>query len=822
MPALRPLALAAGVLMLAVGFVLHPPWTDSLAVHGETVLPWLLALALAAAALSRIARLPLAAGLLAMLGLGLLHFHGFAALTATALASLAALGLGSLLSPAPARALAFGRSRDASPSDAPWLALPIGWGLLAGGAGWLLPFPLFAQWGFIALLLGLVVLLRRRIGDQLHAVWRALASAHRDQPVALTLLTLVLLAASLPSWLPVISADDLASHLQIGWHLHTLGYYRMDVGSQVWSTAPWLSDVAYGLLQLAAGAESVATLNLLWLLLTAFLIVRIGEAIGLEGPLPWLAAMLYASIPLVGGLTMSMQTETASAAAVAALALCVLRAPAQPDRRTLLVAAALSGALVGMKVINGAFVLALAALLLWRWRFAVPWRALPGALLLGAFIGGSSYLYAWTLTGNPLLPLFNGVFQSPWFAPESVVDQRWLKGLGPLLPYWLSFRTADYYEAGELGGAAGFALPLLLFGALAAVADARARPLLLAGMVAWLLPLTQLQYLRYTLPALVLLIPALLAGLASAPTRRSLLLAGGVIVLVQLAFQPSASWTLANGGLQTLVKRGEQRLLLETAAERVVIQQLRSRGQPEDRVLFTHPEHPAHAELAGRGFVANWYDYQLGRVLATAPNESAGWLQVAATSGANLVMVRSNGLTDGLRAFLDAHAGELVASEGVVSLYRLRWPEPPGEEVEAPPGKVAVRFPPASAGDRLVAMRVALDCNKPFAPIAVGWQADRAQTAAWGHHVWVVCPVTGRVDVELVLALPAGWDTVHFEAGAVEGHGDHEVALATHAHLQRPDLARSRDLSRVVRQQVCRRWKMCRELERPLLLRATG
>lgn len=45
-------------------------------------------------------------------------------------------------------------------------------------------------------------------------------------------------------------------------------------------------------------------------------------------------------------------------------------------------------------------------------------------LLTGAVEGGASYaLAAWSV-GNPVLPLFNAVFQSPYFAPVNFSDAR--------------------------------------------------------------------------------------------------------------------------------------------------------------------------------------------------------------------------------------------------------------------------------------------------------------------------------------------------------------------------------------------------------------
>lgn len=819
---LRHGALSIGVASILVGFWLHDPWSSALLQHFDAVALALLGLGLAGSVLARLARWPLAAGLLAISLLAHLRFHGFAAVVVALLFLAVALGLGARLIGA-ARPGASPRGRatpaeDSGDGDAPWWSLCVGTAAMGATAGWLLPFPIFSQAAVAAVLVLALIVLRRDAAHQLRALWRLLDASCRESPRASAAAAAVLLIASVPSWLPVMSADDLATHLQIGWQLQVHGHYRMDVGSQAWSLAPWLADALYGLLLLLAGREVAPTFNLLWLIVTLLLVQRIGRVIGLSPAFAWLGAMLYASTPLVGALTMGMQTETLSAAFVAALALVVLRAPPHAEARTLWVAGLLSAGLIGMKILNGAFVLPLAVLLLWRWRGAVPWSALPRAFGAGALVAGPSYFYATVLAGNPLLPMFNGAFASPWFPAENHVDPRWHAGFDWALPYWLSFRTADYYEPTGIAGAAGFALLLLALGAVAAATDRRLRPLLLAALAAWLIPFIQIQYLRYTLPALVLLLPLLLAGLATSPKSRGLLLSGAAVVLLNLLFQASGSYVTARDGMARLLDSREA-LLAEMAPERLIADVVRLRHRDADRLLLTDPDFPSIAEFAGRAFTLSWYDHALWQETRERPDDLAAWQRVVERSGANLVVARRDTLYPGLRALLVGAGAQRLAEFGPATLYELPPRRTAGELLEARPGQVALRFPASLEGDRLVDVRIELDCSLPFAPVALGWTAYRLHgDAGWARHRWMTCPADGRLVVDLSLALPAGWGRVEFEAEPVAGFGEQVIRVAGQGQLQRTDLARSRDLSRVARQQVCRRWKMCRELERPLLL----
>jgi hypothetical protein len=69
-----------------------------------------------------------------------------------------------------------------------------------------------------------------------------------------------------------------------------------------------------------------------------------------------------------------------------------------------------------------------------------------GGVLIVLLVGGASYSYSWIVTGNPVLPLLNDVFQSPYFGALRFDDPRWHAGLGVDTLWRLTFRTAAYNE----------------------------------------------------------------------------------------------------------------------------------------------------------------------------------------------------------------------------------------------------------------------------------------------------------------------------------------------------------------------------------------
>lgn len=76
--------------------------------------------------------------------------------------------------------------------------------------------------------------------------------------------------------------------------------------------------------------------------------------------------------------------------------------------------------------------------------FALGWRALLSGVVGGGVFGAAHMLMLWRNFGNPVFPLFNATFSSPWFPPVNVVSDRfrsetWLDAL--LFPWSMADNT---------------------------------------------------------------------------------------------------------------------------------------------------------------------------------------------------------------------------------------------------------------------------------------------------------------------------------------------------------------------------------------------
>ena len=594
----------SGPLACLLGLVAHRSWQ---------VLPW-----------GRFGESLLLAGLVALVAWPLRAWRQWP--WAYALAAVWLLVFVALTGPVPAlagvllfvAAMAFG-SRLAGTGH-PVLAVSSGLAVLSAVLGWLISLPVHRWWVYLPALLLVVYLGRgalRLQAAQCAAAWRdAVAASPRAAGWAVVALGL----GSAAAWLPTMQYDDLAYHLGLPWQLLVNGRYALDPTHQVWALAPWAGDVLQAVAQVVSGAEARSAVNLGWLLATAAGLWQVGALVGLQPWARWATLALFATLPMTAGLLGGMQTEGPATAAMVALAVVVLDPTV---KRRLLVASLLFGLLVALKPLHG---IAAAPLLAWGVARGIGRGAGPGgwalALLSMLVVALPSYAQAWWVSGNPVLPLFNGWFESGYFPAVDFDDPRWQAGLSPLLPWQLTFDTDRYLEGWD--GGAGFVLIALAGAWLAGLLERRGRGLAICAGLAVVLPLLPLQYARYVHPGMVLLLPAAALAVQAwlVPRRAAALLVG--LCVLDLAFQANAQWLLHTGGVKrSLLGLGNDTALFEERApERVLIARIREQAPPDAVVLLL--SNPFHAELAGRGRTVDWYAPVLKADAARADQDPSG------------------------------------------------------------------------------------------------------------------------------------------------------------------------------------------------------
>lgn len=789
------LLFATGGVLTLSGFVGNRLWQ---------ALPW--------AAVGVLAGLGLVAGLLAWLAgrvtgtaqataaaalwlLALACSAGLASLVAVALLGLAALALGSAFIPVdwPARAA---------------LSILLGLAWFAGVAGWLLPFPIFGREACLVAVATVLALRWSALPGLLGPLPRAWRDAVTAAPAAMWFAVMVAGLASTCAWPPTVHYDDLAYHLGLPSQLASLGYYKMDAASNLWAVSAWAADVLQGLTWLLAGHESRGVLDVLWLVLGLALIWQLCAELALPPWLRCLGVALYAGLPLTAGALTGMQTEGPTAALAAGIALLILRSTG-PDRRQLRVFALLFGLLLALKVSNLTLAGPLGLWLLCRWRARLPWRALPVALVLVVLIAGSSYAYGWLLAGNPVLPVFNAIFHSPYYTPTNFHDDHWSSGFHWNILWNLVFHTSRYVEGSD--GSAGFVLVALGGSLLAALGDRRARPLALVALGAFLLPLTQIQYLRYAHPVLALMIPVMLRGLPErAGGARGKGRIAAVLVLLSmanLAFVTVGDWQLRNGELGQYLAGSRQEFMQRFAPIKPLIDIVNRRYGSAARVLVTTGATPFAANLGGKGWVVNWYDQDLANRAAEADRDASGaaWQHLLEMTGANLLVSQTGQVSAGLAQAMQGEHARLVAQSADLQLWEVGLPLV-GKVLPSQPDTVNLGFDASAMPAQPVFVEglVRLSCAPQGKPVAVSWSIRQAAAEPWSYAAWADCLPGGVAEARLAAAVPRAITQVTFSAHSATAT-PMQLGLLDSGLTVRRDFGAGRDLARRWREGVLAR-----------------
>ncbi len=590
-----------------------------------------------------------ALGMVWLLALGV--FAGPLPVLAVALLAASAIALGSLLLPGP-------------------IALPLGLAMLAGALGWLLQLQIHTRITYAVACIALIAWRHAELMAALRSVRNHFTESLRANPRAGAAAMLLLGLASTGAWLPTMQYDDVVYHLGLPWQLQTSAHYLPDPAVQVWALAPWAGDVLQGVAQVLAGREARGAMNALWLAMSAGAVFALVAALGGDARRRWWSVALLASLPLSMALAAGMQTELPAMAFLPALAWLVLRQPGQDGARGLLGGAVLFGALCGLKVMHGIVALPILAWAAWRHRQHISWRWLPAALLVVLAVGGSSYVTAWLATGNPVLPLMNAWFRSPFFVAANFNDPRWQGGLDGDVLWDVSFDTEHYFESYD--GGFGFLLIALAGVWLLALRDPRTRGLAAVASIGLLLPLLPLQYARYLQPALVLLLPALVVAY---PAVQRASIAFWALCVLNLAFATNANWMLHTGAMKQVVRNlgRDAPTLRRFVPERVLAMRLREPANREGAVLVLPGSNIALAELGARGRNMLWYSprWEAEGVRVDADASGKAWAALLRGNRIRHVVLQPAKLTPAQRAGLALSGARLVQEQGDAQWWRI-------------------------------------------------------------------------------------------------------------------------------------------------------
>ena len=338
--------------------------------------------------------------------------------------------------------------------------------------------------------------------------------------VAIGVVSLVYFVVAL---MPEVGFDSLVSHLFIPGHLALRHQWGFDVSTYVWAVMPMLGDWIFSIGYMLAGETATRLINVGFIFILGGLLRNMvlwagGTAIGAR----W-AVLIFLSTPLTFTEGSSLYIESIWASFTVAGALAVLNScsTSGKPRFELPIAGLLLGYALAAKAVTFTILPVLLLLLIWRyksWYKATGLQVLILGLSLFLITGAIPYVTAWWATGNPVFPMFNKIFQSPFYdVTENFNNQAYNTGFTWNVLYKVVFESGKYLEASA--GASGFQWLLLFLPAvlvLALLKQYRSVALLLVAISTIVITFHSQSYLRYIFPSVVILMAAI--GVASSVT----------------------------------------------------------------------------------------------------------------------------------------------------------------------------------------------------------------------------------------------------------------------------------------------------------------
>ncbi|MDE0000417.1 MAG: hypothetical protein OXP09_21340 [Gammaproteobacteria bacterium] len=519
----------------------------------------------------------------------------------------------------------------------------------------------------------------RKIADQtLHA------HAERRHIVERSLLGALFLTFLAFAYLPELAHDPLAVHLFVPGYVEANHAWDFDPARYVWTLMPLLADWAYTIGFLLGGEAAAKLVNLAFLMACAHLVRQLVLTLGgSERGADW-GALVLLSTPLTFLLGSALYAEPFWSAYLLAGALFVFRVFLGRGNR--LSQLKLAAILLAFSAASKAVALVILPIVL---AMLIP-RA-PGLLAKGsrlsAFgaaglflaLGGIPYLVAWFISGNPVFPFYNGLFQSPFYPAENFLHSGFDSDLSWKLPYQLVFLGGNF-TSGMTGstGAAGFQWLLLLVPSVVAALFLRDwKAASVAGVC--LLPLLVIfefqTFLRYVFPSFLFL--SALIGLAisrctaAGPTVRwAMVGAAGLTLGLNLLFYGSCSPNYRDVPvLEIFDPEGREEIVRRRAPIRKAVELVEELNQSRSPVVFLAP--PLAAGLTSDALFASWYNRTFDRELRSS-RDYGSFVSLIQKHGARFLIADSRwrGHREGVAGFVDQAFRE-VARFGSVSLHRV-------------------------------------------------------------------------------------------------------------------------------------------------------
>jgi hypothetical protein len=483
------------------------------------------------------------------------------------------------------------------------------------------------------------------------------------------------------SLMPEIGHDALAMHLFVPSQVAYRHLWNFDVKLYVWAVMPMLVDWCYSAAYMFAGETAARLMNFGSIVLLASMVYRFARWMGAEPVAAAWAVLLFLVTPLTFTESSSLFVEGLWSSLVLGGILALLRLFTEASRDSsrqimlgcVLWAGALAAKAVTFTILPGMVLILIIGAR--RWLSFSQLRALSLGLVAFLAIGSVPYVVAFLLTGNPVFPFFNALFQSPLYPPANFEHPVVFEyGVAWNTLYRMTFESQKYLESTP--GAGGFHWLLLMMPAIVAlllVHNRRALAVIFVASMALVLAFGQTAYLRYVFPSFALSCAIIAPALASLSAASVLAWRTGIFAAIAATILDllhlNAGTYYGNIDLQVIADvRARDTYLEKVLPLRVAIELVNGFNRQHEPVAFFSS--PLIAGLKGDVLTNIWYNGSF--VAAVQETHSAEELgQVLARYGVDYVVIDQNSVPPDLLLRVNQATSE-VARIGMVSVRHLR------------------------------------------------------------------------------------------------------------------------------------------------------
>jgi hypothetical protein len=472
--------------------------------------------------------------------------------------------------------------------------------------------------------------------------------------------------------------DPLAMHMMVPTQILTFGHWTY-TPRLAFAFFPIGADYLFSYAMAMGGELAAKLINLLSLLLATALLYDIVRE-SHDRRFAWIAAALFLSIPVALIVSASMFVENMLCLLTVGAFRLLLMQRRITNRGALVGLAIVLPALAAIKLQGVLVAFAGTGVALWSQDYAVlrrrDWTAVGAVAVIAGGLGALTYIYAWAVTGNPVFPLMNNIFRSPFWPPVAFQDASYVGLLSPWLLYRMTFDTSTYLQAWP--GGLGFVFMALLPAGLVAAILSPMRAVTIALIIAAFyvaIVLLEEQYIRYLYPVFPLLVLVCIHGMATlAVSHRSRIALGTCALalgLLSIYKFPASGWIMRDNDLQWLFDSTKWHdWLAGTVPERLANDLINAMATGHPHVLYACDAFGAF--LHGTPVYTNWYNPQVQRQLSEAriPEQIRSVMDSEQIAFA-VVNTASTQPVDRVVGTYAEQSGVFVAQIGRLRIYRI-------------------------------------------------------------------------------------------------------------------------------------------------------